>query len=155
MSQAFGGMYQVMLFLHIAAVVVAFAPMAIHPLWTAQARREGDGRLARAAGYMAANGRTVHFPALILSGLFGLGMVFSSKPNGSDDNVWGFDQAWVSISFLVWIALCGVVSGMIMPARRKVAAGDTSAEQRADLGGVITTVLFLVMLYLMIWKPGF
>jgi len=156
MSQAFGGMYKVMLLLHLAAVVAAFAPMVVNPFLAARAK--ADGTLPQVSKHMAANGRQIHFPALILVGLFGLGMVFSSKPDGSDENLFGFDQAWVSLSLLVWIAMCGIVSGMLLPAERQLAAGDgdpAALEKKVAVGGQVMTVLFLVMLYLMIWKPGF
>ena len=157
MSQAFGGMYKVMLLLHLVSVVVAFAAGVVHPLMDARSRDADPGTRRSLLGWMAQNGRMVHFPALVLVGVFGLGMVFSSKVGDSDENVFGFDQAWVSISLLVWIAMCGIVSGMLMPAERKLAAGegDTGAlEKKVAIGGQVTTVLFLVMLYLMIWKPG-
>lgn len=157
MSQAFGGMYKVMLFLHLASVVAAFGAMVVHPLMDARSKDAGPETRRSLMGWMAKNGRMVHFPALVLVGVFGLGMVFSSKVEGSDENLFGFDQAWVSLSLLVWIAICGIVSGMLMPAERKLAAGagDVEAlEKKIAIGGQITTVLFLVMLYLMIWKPG-
>lgn len=74
--------------------------------------------------------RRVHLPALIALGGFGLAMVLVADP------LYGFDQTWVSLAFLVWLAMCGLVS------------------VRAALGGQLVTVLLLVMLYLMIWKPG-
>ena len=146
-------LYRILFLLHIVSVVAAFAPMVIHPAIAAQARNDGEGTLVRAAGWMAGNGRRIHFPALVLVGAFGLGLVFSSDP-GSGDDLFGFDQTWVSLALLVWIALCGVVSGLILPNERKVASGDLAAQRSANLGGAISTVLFLVMLYLMIWKPG-
>lgn len=158
MSQAFGGMYKVMLFLHLVTVVVAFGGMVLRPLMVARSRDADPGTRRSLAGWMAQSGRVVHLPALVLAGLFGLGMVFSSKPGSSDENVFGFDQAWVSLSVLVWIALCGVVSGMLMPAERKLAAGDgdpNALEKKIAIGDQVTAVLFLIMLYLMIWKPGF
>jgi hypothetical protein len=70
------------------------------------------------------------------------------------DPVLDFDQAWVSLAFLVWIAICGVISAMLLPAERKAAAGDEAAELLVARAGQIATLLTLVMLYLMIWKPG-
>jgi uncharacterized membrane protein len=153
-SRPFGDLYNVLLLLHILTVVVAFAPAVVNPIYAAQMKGEGEGVLQRFAGHMAANGRRIHFPALIATGAFGLGMVFSSKPDGSDENFFGFDQAWVSLALLLWIALCGVISAVILPAERKLACGDAEAEKKVAMGGQIATLLFLVMLYLMIWKPG-
>jgi uncharacterized membrane protein len=142
------GLYKLLYLGHIVTVLVAFAPAVIHPIIGAQAKADGEGALQRLSGHMATNGRRVHFPALVLTTAFGTGMVIVS------DDLYGFDQTWISLAFLVWIALCGVVSGMLMPAERKLAGGDLEAERKVTMGGQIATVLLLVMLYLMIWKPG-
>jgi uncharacterized membrane protein len=141
--------YNVVLLLHIVAVLVAFAPAVVYPLLGNQLKQEGGAATQRLFGHLAANSRRIHFPALVVAGLLGIVLILLS------DEVIEFSQTWVSLSFLVWIALCGVVSGMIMPGERAVAAGDASAERKVTLGGQIGTVLLLVMLYLMIFKPGF
>jgi uncharacterized membrane protein len=143
------GLYKLLFFGHMASFLVAFAPAVIHPILGAQTQADGDpGALARLTGHMAGNGRRIHFPAVIALGAFGLAMVMTSG------DVIGFDQAWVSLAFLVWLAICGVVSGMLLPAERKAAAGDESAYVLVERAGQIVTVLLVVMLYLMVWKPG-
>lgn len=148
MFAAVGSTLYKLLFLgHMVAFLVAFAPAVIHPLLGAQAGRDGDpGATARLSGHMATNGRRLHFPAVIALGAFGLGLAVEGE--------WGFDQTWVSLSFLVWLGICGVVSGLLLPAERKVAAGDPAAQAVVERAGQIVTLLLLVMLYLMIWKPG-
>ena len=117
-------------------------------------RREGEGRtattpaLGRLAGHLAGNGRQIHFPALLCLGAFGIGMVLTS------DDQFGFGDTWVSLAFLVWLAICGIITGVMLPGERKLAAGDASAEKVVERAGQLTTLLLLVMLYLMIWKPG-
>jgi uncharacterized membrane protein len=143
------GLYKLLFLGHMASFLVAFAPAVIHPILGAQTKADGDATaLARLTGHMAGNGRRIHFPALIALGAFGLGMVFAS------DDVVAFDQAWVSLAFLVWLAICGIVSGVLLPAERRVAAGDESAQAIVERGGQIVTLLLVVMLYLMIWRPG-
>ena len=142
------GLYKLLFLGHIVTILVAFAPAVIHPIIGAQAKADGEATLRRLSEHMATNGRRLHFPALVLTAAFGIGLVLVS------DEAWAFDQTWVSLSFLVWLALCGVVSGLIMPAERKLAAGDLDAERKIAMGGQIATALLLVMLYLMIWKPG-
>jgi hypothetical protein len=97
---------------------------------------------------MAKNGRRIHFPALLALGGFGILLVLQSS------DVWDFDQTWVGLAILVWLALCGVITGLVLPAERSLAGGDLSAETKVALGGQLATVLALAMLYLMIWKPG-
>ena len=142
------GLYNLLYLGHIVTIVIAFAPAVINPILGAQVRSDGEDTARRVSAHMATNGARVHFPALVLSAAFGLGLVIESDP------LYGFDQAWVSLAFLVWLALCGVVTGIILPAERRLAAGDAAAERLVGRGGGIATVLLLVMLYLMIWKPG-
>ena len=134
---------------HILSLLVAFAPAVINPIMMAKLKAQGDqAALPPVAGVMASNGRYIHFPALIALGAFGIAMVLWSDP------AFGFDQAWVSLAFLVWIAITGLVSAVMLPGERKMAEGDLSVEKRVETCGQIITVLTLVMLYLMIWKPG-
>lgn len=142
------GAYNLLLLLHIVSLVAAFAPAVIHPLLGAQTQRDSAEVSRATAGHMAANTRRVHFPALVLTGVFGFGMVPMSDP------VFQFDQTWVYLAVLVWIALCGVVSGVILPGERKAAEGVEAARSQVAVGGQIATFLLIVMLYLMIWKPG-
>ena len=72
----------------------------------------------------------------------------------TSDPAFGFDQTWVSLAFLVWLAICGVVSGVMLPAERKLAAGDLEARRRWRWAARSPPSCTLVMLYLMIWKPG-
>ena len=147
---AYGDTLYKLLFLgHILSFVVAFAPAVINPVLAAQSKHDGESELIRVAGHMAKNGRTIHFPALLALGGFGILLVLQSS------EVWEFDQTWVSLAILVWLGLCGVITGLVLPAERRLAAGDLSAEPKVALGGQLATVLALVMLYLMIWKPGF
>jgi len=141
-------LYRILFLLHIVAVVAAFAPMVVNPVLTARSKADGEGSLLQVARYMSANGRQIHLPALVLVGLFGLGMVVTS------DDLFAFDQVWVSLALLVWLAIGGVVSGVLLPGERRLADGDLTQERRLERGGQAVTVLFLVMLYLMIWKPG-
>lgn len=142
------GLYKVLLLGHVVALLVAFAPAVVHPILAAQARTEGAEALQRLAAHMGTNGRRVHFPALVVTGALGIALVLVSG------DAWSFDQAWVSLAFLVWLALAGVVTAVIIPAERKLAAGDMAAARQVALGGQLVTVLLLVMLYLMVWKPG-
>jgi uncharacterized membrane protein len=137
--------YKLWLFLHIATIVVAFAPGIVAPLLYQRFRSEG---VQRVAGALTENDKRVHGPALIAAGAFGIFLVLASREQ------FAFDQTWVSLAFLVWIAMNGVLHGLIVPAQRKIAAGDAEAESRFRMGGATIDLLFLVMLYIMIWKPG-
>lgn len=129
--------FRIFYLLHILTVVVAFAPAVMSVL---PGGREGSlGVLERA-------GRQVYAPALILAGLFGILCIVTSDVGGTQ--VFEFDQTWISLAFVVWIAMNGVFHGMVLVGQKQ----DDAAK--VGNGQAIMTVLLLVMLYLMIWKPG-
>jgi uncharacterized membrane protein len=147
--------YEVVLVLHILSVVVGFAPAVAHPLTTARVREaEGDDGVVRLMAAVAKPGRWVYFPAVVLAGVFGGALIGMSKPEGGDEVLWQFDQTWIWLGIVIWVVLCGLVSGVILPAERKVAAGDLAAEKRIAAAGGLATLLVIVQVALMVFKPG-
>lgn len=125
--------YKIFLFLHLVTVVIAFAPAVIAVL---PGGRDGlTGVLDRA-------GRQVYAPALILAGLFGILCIVTS------DSRFEFSQTWISLAFVVWIAMNGVFHALVL------AGGKAGDQSKVTSGHQILTLLLLAMLYLMIWKPG-
>ena len=141
--------YNVMLFVHILTAFVAFAPAFVHPLLGNQSKALGAGERNKLLGMIAGNGRRIYAPALILTGLLGFGM------QGLSDSVIEFGQTWFWLSMVVWLVMNGVLHAVLLPAERAMADGDESAESKVSAGGGVLTVLLLVMLYLMVFKPGF
>lgn len=139
--------YNVMLFLHIATVMVAFAPAFVHPLLVNQTRDLGPAR-QQVLEKLAGNGRRIYAPALILAGLFGFAM------QGMSDGVIEMGDTWFWLSILIWVAMNGILHAMLLPAERAAAGGDAIAESKAQRAGAIITVLLIVVLYLMVFKPG-
>ena len=145
--------YNVLLFVHIVAFLIAFAPAVINPLLGNYFRREGNDAATRSwAGFTAFFTSRISLPALVVLLGTGVWMILVSDVGGEE--YFEFSQAWISISFLVWIAIGGVVSAMILKGEKAMAAGDMSAERLVSRGGAIGTVLMAIMLYLMIFKPG-
>lgn len=142
------GLYKTVLILHIVSVLVAFAPAVIHPIMSAQYKGDGESQMRRFVELALLNGRRIYVPALVAIGGFGIALVLLS------DDYAAFDQTWISLALLVWLAICGVVTAVIMPGERKVAAGVLEAEKQIVIGGQVTTLLLVVMLYLMVFKPG-
>ena len=141
------GVYNVLLILHLLSILVAFAPAVIHPM--VAARLAGDeGALRRFAGAISTNTRTVHLPALLVVGLLGFALV------GMSDKAFKFSDPWVAISALLWLAIGGVLSALVLPGERGLATGEAGAAEKVRLGGGIATLLFLVVLCLMVVKPG-
>lgn len=141
-------LYNVILALHVVSFVIAFAPAIAHPVMNLQSRSASPEARSAILGFIAQNGRRIYAPALIVTGGLGILLVLVS------DDVWEFSQGWVSAAFAVWIAMNGILHAVLLPAERKLAEGDATAEKRVEIAGMVLTVLFLVMVVLMIWKPG-
>jgi uncharacterized membrane protein len=98
-------------------------------------------------------------PALVIILITGFYQV--SKGN------WSFGDAWISITFVIVIALGGLLGGYFIPTDRKLAVqvekelaagGELSDEylaavRREGVFGTITGVLIIAALFLMVTKP--
>ena len=140
--------YNIMLLLHILAVMVAFAPAFVHPVLTGQLRADDNSGFRSVMTRLSGNGRLIYSPALIVAGILGFGL------SGMSDSVYSLGQGWLIASIIVWVAMNGVLHALILPGERSVAAGDDSGQRRTDIGGAAIAILLLVMLYLMVFKPG-
>lgn len=125
--------FRIFFLLHILTVIVAFAPAVIAVL---PGGRDG------ALGMLDRAGRQVYAPALILAGLFGMLCIVTS------DDAFEFSDTFISLAFVVWIAMNGVFHAMVLAGQKQ------NDERKVNNGQAILTVLLIVMLYLMIWKPG-
>jgi uncharacterized membrane protein len=141
--------YDIVLLLHILSALVAFAPAFVHPLLANQTKELDAPNRQKVLGYLGANGRRLYAPALIVTGLLGFAL------QGMSDSVWEFDQTWVWLAAVVWLVMNGVLHAVLLPAERAAAGGDGVAERRAEIAGAVVTLLLLLMLYLMVFKPGF
>ena len=140
--------YNVVLFIHILAVIVAFAPAFVWPFVSVKLKKQGKP-VGPAIGELAAgNTVKVHGPALVIAGIFGFGLV------GMSDKYIKFSEPWVSAAMLLWFIMLGVIFGLMLPAEKKAAAGDESADKIVSMAGGIMHLLLGVELYLMIFKPG-
>jgi uncharacterized membrane protein len=140
--------YKLMLLLHILAVIVAFAPSFVWPFVAVRMKKQGKpvgpaiGELA--GGYTA----KVYGPALVLAGVFGFGLV------GMSDKAIEFSEAWISAGMLVWFLMLGVLFGLMLPAEKRAAAGDASAEKLTSMAGGLLHLLLVVQLFIMVFQPG-
>lgn len=144
-------LYRIVFLLHILSAIVAFAPAFSWPIVNVQLRKRGSSVPSEVAGQVSVNDAIVHGPALALTGALGIIMIALS------DGIFEFSQLWISLAFLVWFALLGVLYGILVPAGRKAAVEgpDSPAGKRASMAGGIMHLLLVVMLVVMIWKPGF
>lgn len=136
--------YKIVLLLHVITAVVAFAP-AFMSYAVARAADAGD----RGAADALVNGlQRLAIPAMVIAGVLGYGLV------GMSDKVFTMSQAWVSIAGVAWIALIAVSVFLTRPAAKALAAGAEGARQKVMMSTGITHLLFVVLLVMMVFKPG-
>lgn len=136
--------YKLVLFLHIAVAVVAFAP-AFMTFSIAKAAKAGD---TGAPGILAGAIDRLTVPAIVATGLLGFGLV------GMSSKEFTFSQSWVSTAGVVWLALIVVTLLITRPAAKALAAGKVEAAKKVSMGTGLTHALFVVAILLMVFKPG-
>ncbi|HEV7773301.1 MAG TPA: DUF2269 family protein [Conexibacter sp.] len=156
--------YAVVLFVHIAAAVVAFGGMFAFPVIDATLRRADLRALPAWHDTQIQIGRKLITPGAIVVLIAGIYLV---SDRWSDSG-----GAWISIAGVIVVVLLGLVHAYLIPqcrrlrdqAKADLAAG--AAEQGkmsasyaalaapAARVGALTGVLVLVALLLMVWKPG-
>ncbi|MEM7139824.1 MAG: hypothetical protein AAF548_02255, partial [Actinomycetota bacterium] len=141
--------YNVMLLLHILAMFVAFSPAFVHPFIEADTRDGGSFRHELFTN-IAARGMKIYGAALIVGGLLGFGVAGMSD-DGTGELVYRVSDGWVLSAVIIWIAMNGVLHGMILKGEKAIAAGDESATKTVMIGGQLITVMFLITMYLMVF----
>jgi uncharacterized membrane protein len=163
--------YKIVLLLHILCAIVGFGTVFLNGLYGAQAKkRPGPGGLAIQEANLFVSKIAEYFIYAVF--ILGIGLVSMS------DDAWKFSQTWIWLAMLLYIVGIGVSHGVLFPNAKKmrdlaaemVAAGPPPAdappgpppqvaemERRGKTLGAASTFLHLllvVILVLMIWKPG-
>ena len=165
--------YKVVLLLHILTAIVGFGGVFLNALYgRAAERRKGVEGLAIAE----ANYDVSHMAGYFIYAVpvFGILLVLMS------DEYFKFSEAWISVSFVLYIAGIGLSHGVMRPNVKKMqalmrevvamgppAAGSASAtgrpsqvdeiERRGRTVGIVgaaLNLLLIILLYLMVWQPG-
>lgn len=136
--------YKIVLLLHILAVVVGFAPAWFTPIM-GRLIASGD---KEAGVQLEASILRFSLPGIAIAGLLGFGLA------GMSDKIYKMSQTWLSLAALLWIVLLLVVVFVARPAVKALAAGDMAARGRVMAATGVTHLVLIVMLYLMIFKPG-
>ena len=154
-----GDLYQLVLVLHILSAIIGFGGMFIAGFYGNEARNlPGREGLAVATTTLKVTGR-IPTVAVCAVPILGILLILLS------DDLWKFSEAWISLSFLLYFVLMGLATGLQVPTIRKMVAmragadGAQSLEMQA-MGKKVATVsavvnvLWVIILFLMVFKPG-
>jgi uncharacterized membrane protein len=160
--------YRLVYLLHILSAIIGFGGVILSGVYAARARKLPPGE---ALAIMEANTFVAEKVAQIfiyLTAVWGFGLV------GLSDEVWKFSQTWVWLSIVLFVIAVGISHGVMRPrihrmldlmravATRGAPAGGPPPEakemgaigQQVGMTGVVLDVFLVVLLVLMIWKPG-
>lgn len=139
--------YKIVLILHIVAVIVGFGGLFLAPML-----RRSDGSASSTSGIMVAYVQRIAIPAVAVAGVLGFALIGMSKIG--DTALWEFKQRWIGIAILLWVVELAVLWFGVAGTEKKVAAGDADAARRLPMFTGISHLLLLVLVYLMVFKPG-
>jgi uncharacterized membrane protein len=142
--------YKVILLLHLLAIVVGFAPAWLTPVLV---RLTAGGERA-AADALDASILRYSLPGLGVAGLLGFGLAGMSKIEGFEEPLYKMSQTWLVIAIVLWLVLLAVTFFVARPAIKAFRDGDVAARGRVAMSTGIAHLILVVMLYLMIFKPG-
>ncbi|HEV2069888.1 MAG TPA: DUF2269 family protein [Acidimicrobiales bacterium] len=159
-----GGLYRFVLLLHIVAVVVAFGSFTVTATYARLARQRGGSEGVAINEANAAVTKRVSQGALWAVPVFGIFLVVLS------DGAIGFEEPWISLSFLLFIAAAALLVAVVIPTQRRTnqldkeilggrspnAGGSerTRLDKKLAASSGVFNLLFLAVLALMIFKPG-
>ena len=152
-------LYDLVLVLHILAAIIGFGGMFIAGFYGAEGgRRPGRDGLVIAETTMKVTSLAPTM-AVYTVPVLGILLILLS------DDAWQFSDAWISLSFLLYIVIIVLALAVQVPNIRKMIALRTGAEgvqtseverraRTAAVVGGILNLLWIAVLFLMVFKPG-
>jgi uncharacterized membrane protein len=168
-----GGLHKLLLVAHIMAAIIGFGAVYLNGIYGSEVKkRQGPEGLA----VLKANHRvsTVGEWFIYTVPVFGILLVVTS------DKAFKFSQTWIWLALLLYVIGIGVSHGVMIPTVNKMeatmeelnamgpppAGGAPSGPppqvavmdalgKRLAVGGTFLDVLLVVLVALMVWKPGF
>lgn len=104
--------YDVVLSLHVAAIVVAFGVVFTYPIVLPWLRQHHPGTMVVAHETQARIGRYVITPAATIALLAGVNLATDAK-------LWG--ETWVMSPFVILVAILGLGGAVLAPTERRLA----------------------------------
>jgi len=175
------GPYKLILLVHILAAIVGFGASFLNAIYGGQAkgRRGAEGLAIAQANYLVSSIAEYFIYGVFVTGIL---LVLFSENRGS--RVWEFGDTWIWGAIVLYVVGLGVAHGILRPNVRRMNSlmeqlvhmgappGEPSATpspasslppqvqemqeraKRVGLAGAILNVDLVLILALMVWKPG-
>jgi uncharacterized membrane protein len=163
-----GSLFKFLLLLHIACAVLGFGGLAFNGYYLVRARRLGGTQAARV---LEANADVSRIAEILVYAVFVLGLLLVA----TSKSAYKFSKGWLSAAMVLYLIDLGVLHGFIRRSQRRFTELSqqvngsvtltetgrpaevselTQLEQRISLGWAVFDVVFLIVIYLMVFKPG-
>jgi uncharacterized membrane protein len=163
--------YKLVLSLHILCAVIGFGAVALNGLYAQQIKgRLQSGRVAEALAVHEANMKVSQIGEYFIYAVFILGFGVL----GLSDSVFEFGQTWLWLSIVLYVVGIGLSHGVMMPGAKRLkvlmeemvsgpppaggpppqVAEMQSVGQRMGTVGPILDLILVVIIFLMVFKPG-
>ena len=153
------GIYKLLFLLHLIAVVGGLGTVVLNGVYAAKAKATGGqgGTAISVANYEVSG---VAEKLIYTIPLWGILMVLVS------DDAIEFGDTWIWLSMLLYVVAIGISHAVMIPGHRRynelaAAEGGPSVgteaqglEKKLAGGGTALNLLLVVLIALMIWKPG-
>jgi heme/copper-type cytochrome/quinol oxidase subunit 2 len=145
-------MFKLLLALHILAAVFAIGPL-VHAATTAsRGLRQSDAAAIRSSSRML----TIYSLASVVVVVLGFGLMSATSPY-THQKVADFSDLWIWLSLVLWLVAAALTYFVVVPALSK--AGEDVSTAPALVGKVAATggivgILFAVIVFLMVYRPG-
>ena len=152
--------YEIVLYLHILLAIIGFGTVFLNGVYaTMAAKRSASDELAVSETVLSVSDIAQYF----IYAVFVTGLIMGIAA----DEPLSLGDLWLSLSMLLFIVGVGLSHGVLKPSVKKynaalAAAGDADrptpemeeAGQRTAMVGGVLYVIVVVILYLMVFKPG-
>jgi len=153
------GIYKLLFLLHMLAVIGGIGTVVLNGVYAAKAKAAGGsgGTAVTVANYEVSD---VAEKLIYTIPIWGILMVLVS------DDAIGFGDTWIWLSMLLYVVALGISHAVLIPSHRRynelaASEGGPSAgaeaqglEKKMAAGGTALNLIVVVLVALMIWKPG-
>ena len=146
-----GAGYKILLVLHLLSVVIGFGPWFLNGLLPARAlgRDASEGK--------AISGANLQVSTISQYAIYGVLIFGGAAMGAAHKHTVDFGDSFIWLSLIVWVAVLGVLHGLVLPAQRALARGPedrATLTQRQSLGVAAINLLVVVAVVLMVFEPG-
>lgn len=149
-------MFKLLFFLHLAAAIFTVGPLVHFSTTAIRGLRTNDA----AATASSARGAKIYANVSVLVLIFGFGLMSMEAPWAKGEKVASITDPYIWISTVLALIAIALVLALIVPALEKAASAignnepvDAFRARIAAPGGIVG-LIFLVIVWLMVYKPG-